>query len=224
MWRLPRHMNPYFVGPPRSVRTTQPCTDILLSMVTQTLLSAIHTTNIPMMHQTIQLRRAVLIALCILIMFLVPSCSFGRQWLLIVPDNYTGSLFIAYTCPHGVSALDRKGNIRIEFQDDGVACVIEAQGDIYPVGSLRQFVAQTKGGQSVPVAVSFDTRIKGYAVAGSAGFVHNQVKPYPLEVITEYFWLGDMDILHASLQDGTYATQFNARFEQAVLPHYNRTP
>jgi hypothetical protein len=157
-------------------------------------------------------------------MVLVSSCSEGKQWLLIVPDNYTGSLFITYTCPHGVSALDSKGNIRIEFQDDGVACIIEAQGDIYPFGSLRQFVAQTKHGQSVPVAASFDTEIKGYALAGSAGFVYNQVKPYPLEVITEYFWLGNIDALRASLQDGTYATEFNVRFEQAVLSHYSRIP
>ncbi len=139
-------------------------------------------------------RSFLLLIIVTLLLFLAVRCSgiFGFQspevdWYYTIPNDYQGFLVIRYECAGGKPLVIQSGKARVEFGDDGTACLSSA---FQP--SHGQDFAQDKSGRSVRI-VGSPWNEKGYALYGQGVM---SVGRYGKDYGTfEILWAGNMEYL-----------------------------
>jgi len=92
------------------------------------------------------LNKWILATLLLPLIILLAGCSqfTDVDWDYIIPNGYQGILVIRYECPGGNPLNIQNGKIRLEFNDDGTACI----KDKFLQTSGKMFI-HNKAGQSV---------------------------------------------------------------------------
>ncbi len=146
-------------------------------------------------------RAFLLLMIAILLLFLAIRCSSANQyqslavdWYYTVPDGYAGFLVIRYDCAGGKPLVIQNGEIHLEFNNDGTACV---KGAFQP--SHGQDFAESKSG--VPIKIAFSrTNEKGYELYEDGVM---SLEEYGIDYgVFERMWVGDMEYFAAHYFEG----------------------
>ncbi|HEU4321933.1 MAG TPA: hypothetical protein VFS21_02185 [Roseiflexaceae bacterium] len=142
-----------------------------------------------------------------------------------VPDQYEGFMALYYECPGGAPVERRDGRVHITFDNQGVACIKDRYGSVFP--DLAKHVAEvrTTSGKPVRFAGGWEQVGTGYAMLDLTlrqSFGPNETKP---DYMISVMWLGDMERLAEWSETGEYAEQQARFFEQKLgIPRDGRRP
>ena len=146
-------------------------------------------------------RTFLLLMIALLLLFLVIQARSGDQyqslavdWYYTIPDGYTGFLVIRYDCVGGEPLAVQNGEIHLEFNDDGTACIKDAFQPTH-----GQEFAVSKGGEPIKVAFS-RTNDRGYELYGDSVM---SIEEYGVDYgVFERLWVGDMEYFAAHYFEG----------------------
>jgi hypothetical protein len=146
-------------------------------------------------------RTFLLLIIALLLLFLVIQARSSNQyqslavdWYYTIPDGYQGFLVIRYDCTDGAPMVIQNGEIHLEFNDDGTACIKDAfqptHGQVY---------ATSKSGKSIKAASS-RTNDRGYELYGDGVM---SIEHYGVDYgVFERLWVGDMEYFAAHYFEG----------------------
>ncbi len=150
-------------------------------------------------------RTFVLLMIALLLLFLVVQSSSSDRfqslavdWHYTIPDGYQGFLVIRYDCVGGKPLVIQNGEIHLEFNNDGTACIKDA---FLPTGG--QDFAESKSGEPIKIAdagAPWDAKSGEYALYGDGVM---GVERYGKDYGTfEVLWVGDMEYLAKHYLEG----------------------
>lgn len=129
-------------------------------------------------------------SLLLVVAVLIAGCGFSSpevDWYYTIPHGYEGFLVIRYECDGGRSLMVDNGEVHLEFDEDGTACIADKFR-----ASHGQVFAQDSQGQPIRV-VGSPWNEEGYALYGQGT---RGVERYGIDYGTfEILWVGDLEYL-----------------------------